>query len=373
MKTLIIIISIGIASFIGSAMFGVVGWFIGAIGAYVGCLFYFEKKESKRSTDGFLLRYRGEILSFVCSFICIVIGTIFLGGFIGLIVGLIGGYFFGNWLGGQIGWTGEVHEANVNVRLAYVTVLVAAAKSNGHISDKEEKEILRATRALFSSLGYGQDADVQELFRGLSGENIPIENVIAIIRDLPPQIHQALQFDILKILFSSGNLASQDEAWLNQIVGSGSFSDWSMLQFFMRLNGNSDKSREAALQELGLDTSASLEDIKKAYKKKASEYHPDKLHNVPPQIKALAEAKMASINSAYHELTGKRASAGQFYFRDETGDRSFALSQPADFVCTCWLCGTKNRIPQKASLPSARCGECHALLGTEFDPLRGGN
>jgi DnaJ like chaperone protein len=369
MRTVITIIAVGIGSIIGSAIAGGIGWFIGAVLAYGACLLGFEKADTNRPVDGFWLRYRGHLLVAACILIGMTVGISIIGGWFGWLAGFGGGWFLGNWLGNAWGWSGESQEAAINIRLAYVSVLASAAKADGVLSDKEAKEIIRATKELFTSVGYGSNQDVEEFFNAVKDTNHSHQEIIDLMRLFPPEIHNALQFDLLRVLFASGTPSEASQSWLDFVVSSGVFSDWSVLQFFTRSAPGSN-SRASALQELELDSSATPEDIKRAYRVKAQEYHPDKLHNVPPQIRALAEAKMAAINSAYQELIGTKTDVGNYFFRTEDTTHSFPISAPSAFVCTCWLCVTKNRIPEKANPRSARCGECHALLGLDFDPLQ---
>jgi DnaJ like chaperone protein len=56
---------------------------------------------------------------------------------------------------------------------------------------------------------------------------------------------------------------------------------------------------------LGIDRSASVEEIKHAYRDLASKYHPDKLEHLGDEFKALAETRFKEIQQAYQELTGK--------------------------------------------------------------------
>ena len=53
---------------------------------------------------------------------------------------------------------------------------------------------------------------------------------------------------------------------------------------------------------LGIDKNASQEDIKKAYRTKAREYHPDKHANGSDSEKEMAEKKFKEINEAYEQL-----------------------------------------------------------------------
>ena len=52
---------------------------------------------------------------------------------------------------------------------------------------------------------------------------------------------------------------------------------------------------------------ASAEDIKKAYRKLAQDFHPDKLAGVPPAVAKLAEEKFKDVQEAYEILSKHRA------------------------------------------------------------------
>ena len=60
---------------------------------------------------------------------------------------------------------------------------------------------------------------------------------------------------------------------------------------------------------LGVDPSASDEEIKKAYRELARKYHPDNYQNNP--LADLAEEKMKEINEAYDTITKSRAGGAQ--------------------------------------------------------------
>ena len=53
---------------------------------------------------------------------------------------------------------------------------------------------------------------------------------------------------------------------------------------------------------LGIDRSASQEDIKRAYRALAGKYHPDKVEHLGEEFKALAENRFKDIQRAYQEL-----------------------------------------------------------------------
>lgn len=56
---------------------------------------------------------------------------------------------------------------------------------------------------------------------------------------------------------------------------------------------------------LGIERSASAEEIKHAYRELVKQYHPDKLEHLGDEFKVLAEKRFKEIQQAYQELTGK--------------------------------------------------------------------
>jgi DnaJ like chaperone protein len=57
---------------------------------------------------------------------------------------------------------------------------------------------------------------------------------------------------------------------------------------------------------LGITRSASDADVKRAYRKLISQHHPDKLGNVPDELKRRAEERARDINAAYEKIHAER-------------------------------------------------------------------
>jgi DnaJ like chaperone protein len=56
---------------------------------------------------------------------------------------------------------------------------------------------------------------------------------------------------------------------------------------------------------LGITVSASTDEIKIAYRKMASLYHPDKVAHLAPEFREMADRKMKEINTAYGAIKNK--------------------------------------------------------------------
>lgn len=66
--------------------------------------------------------------------------------------------------------------------------------------------------------------------------------------------------------------------------------------------GKADEKALNAHAVLDVPEDASMDDIEQAYRRKISDYHPDKVSNAAPELKALAERRAREINAAYDEL-----------------------------------------------------------------------
>ena len=62
----------------------------------------------------------------------------------------------------------------------------------------------------------------------------------------------------------------------------------------------------AAYKILEIENSAGEEEIKKAYRRMAMRYHPDKVHHLGPDFRKDAEEKFKKINEAYEAIKKER-------------------------------------------------------------------
>jgi DnaJ-domain-containing protein 1 len=70
-------------------------------------------------------------------------------------------------------------------------------------------------------------------------------------------------------------------------------------------DSSEERNNESWYEILEVDSSASLEEIKSAYKRKTSKYHPDKVSSLGPEFTPIAEKMTKQINAAYDEAIRK--------------------------------------------------------------------
>ena len=66
------------------------------------------------------------------------------------------------------------------------------------------------------------------------------------------------------------------------------------------------KDFESDYKILEISPDSSNEEVKKAYRKMAVKYHPDKVNHLGEEIKSLAEEKFKMVNEAYSNIKKNR-------------------------------------------------------------------
>ncbi len=369
LRNILIFAVVATAFAVGGRLGGQVGSIVAGVAAFAVGLLVAERMEHPREARGYWLRHRAAFLEFGLVVVGIAIGAGLLGGFPGFLVGSCSGAWAGWWLGRRWGWSGPALQGQMEARSGYLAVLVSAADADGVITPAEAGRIGEVGREIFAHLGYGGDEDVAGIVAQLAANPSPVDEAARYLAGLDPELREVLQFEVLKIIFGEGEPSPRNRDWLDRCIREAGLGEWILRKFFDRGFAREDDSRRAWLAELGLGEGAGDTEVRAAYLAGAMSYHPDKLGAVPPQIRALAGAKMAAINEAYHRLTAAAPTGeGPLHFKDPDGARSFRPQGSHDFRCRCWLCGQLSRVPAHARQETCRCGACHALAGLAFDP-----
>jgi hypothetical protein len=110
---------------------------------------------------------------------------------------------------------------------------------------------------------------------------------------------------------------------------------------------------------LGVPRNATADEIKKAYRKLAQDYHPDKLVGVPPAVKKLAEEKFKDVQEAYEILSKHRAEYDNQLGAVNPPSPSTPPSQPRTRTAT-----------NSGRSVNLSCGNCKTIRSFSGQPLR---
>ncbi len=121
---------------------------------------------------------------------------------------------------------------------------------------------------------------------------------------------------------------------------------------------------------LGVEPTASDDEIKRAYRELARKYHPDNYQNNP--LADLAEEKMKEINEAYDQITKQRAGGGGYnasnagYQRQQSSyqQQSYSGGSVYQQARQAINLGDLSRAEQLLRTAPAQNGEWHFLMGS---------
>lgn len=201
----------------------------------------------------------------------------------------------------------------------------ALSKSDGRVSEQE----IRAAEALMGRLQLDSDLRRVAIERFNIGKQPEFEVHLAVAdlkswasgrRDLAFLLLDML----LDLVYAEGTLAVAKLAMVRKLCWSLGVSD-AELNAIAAMKGygpryesprgpRSGPQRPASNSTLttdpytvlGIGHDAKAPDIKRAYRKLMSQHHPDKLGNVPDELKHRAESRAREINAAYERIKSER-------------------------------------------------------------------
>ncbi|WP_372934406.1 TerB family tellurite resistance protein [Mariniphaga sediminis] len=238
---------------------------------------------------------------------------------------------FGKWIGGGLGWAvggpigaifgfvvgsifdGSTGEMQVGKTTGYsgrtttggyvmsLLVLVAAVmKADGKVM-KSELDYVK----IFMKNNFGE-ASAQEavkLLRDLLKQTIPVNEVC---RQIKQNMNYSARLQLLHFLFgiaqADGHVEEKERQLIEVIareMGLGN-SDFESIQAMFVRNINAD------YKILEIEPTASNEDLKKAYRKMAMKYHPDKVSHLGDDFQKAAKDKFQMVNQAYENIKKER-------------------------------------------------------------------
>jgi len=239
---------------------------------------------------------------------------------------------FGKWVGGGLGWAfggpigaffgfalgsmfdkaqhTDAGSLNINQGrpqtmggdfAASLLILSAAVmKADGKVL-KSELDYVR----LFLTRQFGQDkaaSYVLEL-REILKKDIPTRDVAMQIRDYMDHSSRLQLYHYLwGIAMADNHLDSAEERLLEQLASYLRISQYD----YQSIKAMFVKDVDSAYTILELTPQASVDEIKKAYRKMAVKYHPDKVSHLGDEYKKAAEDKFQKLNEAYESIKKQR-------------------------------------------------------------------
>ncbi len=225
-----------------------------------------------------------------------------LGGPIGALIGLAIGSVFDNTTvtvqSGTAGYGQRVTPADF--ALSLMVLIAAVMKADGTVK-RAELDFVKA----YLRQAYGEQATLEllQVLRDVLQKEIPLYEVCLQIKS---NMTYAARLELLHFLYKIALSDTVLDASEMRVI-----DDISKYLGISAGDANSIRATfyddlESAYQALEISANATDEEVKKAYKKMAVKYHPDKVSNMGEEVQKSATEKFKKINEAFDRIKKQR-------------------------------------------------------------------
>ena len=228
---------------------------------------------------------------------------------------------YGKWIGGAVGWAlggpiggllgffiGSFFDGNSVATKSHrddfirsFLVLSAAVMKADEKIKKSELEFVK--QFLLANFGKEHTLNALQILKELLNKDIPLNEVCDQIKINMPH---SSKLQLIHYLFGIANADGHiDDREINVIAIIAERTGLSQTEF-NSVKNMFIKNTDSAYKILGISKSASIEEIKTAYRKMAITYHPDKVSNLGDDVQEAAKQKFQKVNEAYNQIKKER-------------------------------------------------------------------
>ncbi|MCQ2307572.1 MAG: TerB family tellurite resistance protein [Bacteroidales bacterium] len=231
------------------------------------------------------------------------IGLIFGGGPVGAIIGFaLGSLFGGNYTEKDVKFMGD-NKQQQDFTASLLVLTAAVMKSDGAV---KKSELDYVKRFFLTNFGQEQAEKYVLTLREVLKQDIDVADVSA---QIGRYMDYSSKLQILHFLFG---IASADGQ-----VHDSEVDTISTISRYMHVTDSDFESLKAMFVKkvddsytiLGIDSSATDDEVKKAYREMAKKNHPDKVAYLGDDVRKAAEQKFQEINEAYDNIKKQRGIA----------------------------------------------------------------
>ncbi|MFO7789524.1 MAG: TerB family tellurite resistance protein [Bacteroidota bacterium] len=215
-----------------------------------------------------------------------------LGGPIGAILGFAVGSFFDS----SSTSVTKYQTARGNFAASLIVLVAAVMKADKKVT-KSELEYVK--KFFVQTFGYEKASDAILMLRDTLKKDIPVEDVCVQIQR---NMKYAERLQLIHMLFGiamADNVVDKRETHLIHKIATFLRIDE---KDYTSIKSMFVKDTESAYKILEIDKNASVDEIKKAYRKMAVKYHPDKVTHLGEDFQHFAKEKFQKVNEAYETL-----------------------------------------------------------------------
>lgn len=187
-----------------------------------------------------------------------------------------------------------------------ISVLVLLAKVMKADGKLLKSELDYVKKFLMQQFGVLQTKELMMVFKDILDQEYPLRDVC---RQIQRSMDHPSRLELIHILYglsaADGDVHEKEVQVIQAIAN------------YLNINKNDYESIKATFAKdkgapyriLEIDESANEQEVKKAFRKMANKYHPDKVSHLGKEMQDLAEEKFKAVNDAYQQIKEHRKSS----------------------------------------------------------------
>lgn len=230
----------------------------------------------------------------------------------GKFIGAAAGFAFGGPLGALIGFAlGSMYDSTkvvvhkgsataADFALSLMVLVAAVMKADGAI---KRSELDYVKKYLLRAYGESAAAELLQVLRDVLKKDIPLHEVCTQIRT---NMTHATRLELLHFLFSIALADNELDASEREVIRTiARYLGVSEIDF-QSIQASFYDDLDSAYTVLEITSSATDDEVKKAYKKMAVKYHPDKVSQMGEEVQKSATEKFKKVSDAYERIKKQR-------------------------------------------------------------------
>jgi len=225
-----------------------------------------------------------------------------LGGPIGGILGLAVGSIFdtGTSVASGQGRVTGTQTLRGDYAASLLVLIAAVMKADGRVM-KSELDYVK--RYFVTRFGADTANEAVVMLRDILKQEIPLRDVT---NQLSQRLDYSYRLEMLHFLFgiasADGSVSDSENQVIQKIAGYMSITD----SDFQSIRAMFVSQTDASYKILEIEPTSSDEDVKKAYRRMAMKYHPDKVSHLGEDFKKVAHEKFRKVQAAYDQIKKER-------------------------------------------------------------------
>jgi len=195
---------------------------------------------------------------------------------------------------------GQVSTKPADFVISILVLFAKVMKADGQLL---KSEIAYVKQFLKQQFGVQQARELMPILKDILDQDYPLKDVC---KQIQRSMDHPSRLQLIHVLF--GLSAADGDVHPDEVSIILTISNYLNINRndFESIKAMFSEDKESVYKILEIDSNSNNDELKKAFRKMANKYHPDKVAHLGPEMQKLAEEKFKAVNDAYQKIKKDR-------------------------------------------------------------------